>query len=208
MSIPETRSLTTQGQISWDNLAKQVCSFSVDVLRRISNAGVDAYTLTVGQAICQHFKLAPKGRENVSQALSQLRVSNSWGNVLQFGFGIISLPCLLGKTDQGTCLLSLAAAISEAYSPEYSGEVLFQMVASLNAPEEFTPSMSEWFKLASTCAGALTATGLGTLAGEIIHKCEEVIGDRNRERYEQDPDLKGYSVEFLYKPIRRAWRKP
>lgn len=190
MSIPEASSLTTQGQISWDNLGRQTIAFSVDVLRRIAISGVDSYTLTVGQAICQHFRLATLGRKNVAETLACLRANRSWGDLLYFGFSIKSLPRLLGTTDQGITLLSLAAALSDAYGPDFGGGVLFHMVTSLNAPEEFTPSMGEWIKLVEACTGALAASELSTLTGRIIRQCEEVTQRRQSElRSESSDDI-------------------
>ena len=107
---------------------------------------------------------------------------------------------MLGRTDQGICLLALVAALSDTYEPQYCGEVIFHLAALLNAPEEFTPSMNEWCRLVQACAGALSAADLGILAGHIIQKCEEAIKTRISETYQQNPDLADYSLDCFVQP--------
>ena len=194
MSLP-LASLNTQGQINWDHLGKQTITYSVDVLRRYQLAGVNPYTLKVGQSICRWFNLGPVGRRKVTEALSKLTCHSSWGKLIEFGFNVKSIPRVLAESDEGTCFVALAAALSDTYSPEYGGEVVFQIVACFGAPEEFTPSMSEWIKTVEACAGALSTSPFPLLVGHIIRQCEQIVQQRQSERRQQVPDVNDFDED-------------
>jgi hypothetical protein len=64
----------TNGSLNWVELVAQPLKFTVGVLHRLSTAGVDPYTVVIGQTIAREFPLSKTGRQNVSTALVQLKV--------------------------------------------------------------------------------------------------------------------------------------
>jgi len=77
-----------QGSTSWDNLASSTVQFSVGVLSRMSRAGLEALTVTVGPALCSIFILEPKVQRHLGEILRKLKAFNSFGKVIWFGFGL------------------------------------------------------------------------------------------------------------------------
>ena len=126
--LPVARSyFQQQGTVDWVNLGREIVSYSVNVLHRLSQANVDPYTVTVGQAMCQNLRFAGIGHQNVNKAMASLKSFGSIGDVLWFGFGIKTFPRILGRTDQGRTLLALSAALSECFHEDLAEEVLHEM---------------------------------------------------------------------------------
>lgn len=161
-------SFSQQGTVDWVNLEQQTLSFSIGVLARLSSAGVDALTVSVGQAIFQNFRLGHAGRTNVQKALQSLRSYSSFGNIIWFGFGIRSLVRSLGNSNQGTTLLALCAAIGECFHPDLGAEVLHEITVSYQAPEHLVPSPLQWSALIKACSGVFATTTFPILAEELM----------------------------------------
>ena len=70
----------------------------MDVLARASDAGVDPYTVLVGQAIAQPFRMGPQGRTNVQNAIAELTSFGSVGDALWFSIDVESFMRKLAKT--------------------------------------------------------------------------------------------------------------
>ena len=117
-----------QGTLDWVNLSKEAISFSFNVLSRLSAAGVDPYTLTVGQAIGNNFRLSAVGWRNVEAAIANLKAYPGFAEIIWYGFGLKTLPKLLATTEQGTVFLALCAALSECYHRDVAAEILFELV--------------------------------------------------------------------------------
>lgn len=77
-----------QGTVDWTQLANSSVTFSLGVLSRLSKAGVEPFTLAVGQAIFLRFPLPPETQQEIHTTLANLKPFSSYGNVLWFGFGI------------------------------------------------------------------------------------------------------------------------
>ncbi|GAB7342893.1 hypothetical protein MBLNU457_g1010t2 [Dothideomycetes sp. NU457] len=153
-----------QGSLDWMNLANTTVNFSVGVLSRCSAAGVDPYTIVVGQAVARAIPLSRDGHRNVENALSQLKSYGSFGDTLWFGFGIKSFPRALGTTDEGRTLLAISAALSECFHEDFAAETLYNLVLTFKPPSELTPSMSEWLHFVRACSGMLSLTKFPLLA--------------------------------------------
>ena len=159
---------TQQGSIDWVQLAAHTVSFSLDVLSRYSAAGVDSYTLQVGQAICSQLEPSAAGRNNVLNALAKLPSYGSYGNILWFGFGTRHVVRSLPKTTQGLTCLALCGTLSEFYHEDLSAEILNNLVQALDAPPELTPSVLQWQSLVQACAGTFTTSGFGVLVEKLM----------------------------------------
>jgi len=149
-----------QGSLDWVNLANTTVNFSVGLLSRFAAAGVDPYTVKVGQAIARNLPLSVTGQRNVQNALSDLRSYGSLGNALWFGFGIKSFPRALGTTDEGRTLLAISAALSECFDEDFAADTLHNLVLAFRSESEPTPtpSRSEWLYFVRACTGMLSLT--------------------------------------------------
>jgi len=156
--------LTQQGAINWDNIAHRSLTFSVSVLNRCANAGVDPYSVVVGQVVAQSFPLAHRGRENVHGAVTALRYQNGIADTLWFGFGMRAFVRTLVLTAEGTSLLALCASLAECFHEDLAAEVMFHIVKAYQAPGELTPSTAQWSVIIRACSGALATSKFPVLA--------------------------------------------
>ena len=169
-NLPVAQSMfSQQGSLDWVALTNTSVSFSVGVLNCCSAAGVDPYTVIVGQAIAKNLQLGPVSMENVQHALVDLKSYGGLGNVLWFGFGIKSLICALGTTDEGRSLLAICAALSECYHEDIAAEVMHNVVLLHNPPGALTLATSEWLSLMRACSGIFATTKFPVLAEGLIH---------------------------------------
>ena len=148
-------SFQQQGQFDWFALAKSTVNWAVDVIARLSAAGVDQSTAIVARNMCHLFKLAPIGRRNMHDALMELACFQSLSEVVWFGIGTKYLVRDLAVTEQGTLCVGLCAGLSSCYSESIAAEIFAEMVSVSEAPVQLTPSISEWKKLIHGCNGAL-----------------------------------------------------
>ncbi|PNH57089.1 hypothetical protein VD0003_g643 [Verticillium dahliae] len=95
----------------------------MDVLSRFMAAGVQPFTIVVGQEVARHLRLAESGQRNVQDALDHLASYQSIGSVLWFGFGLRGLARTLGATAEGRSLLALCAALGESFHEDYAASV-------------------------------------------------------------------------------------
>ena len=66
-------SFAQQGSVDWVALSNSSVQFSVAVLARLSRAGIDAFTLQFGRAICSSFSLEPHARERIYDVIVKLK---------------------------------------------------------------------------------------------------------------------------------------
>ncbi|KAG7127360.1 UDP-galactose transporter 1 like protein [Verticillium longisporum] len=113
-------SFAQQGSMDWVGLSSRSVHFTMDVLSRFMAAGVQPFTIVVGQEVARHLPLAESGQEvarhlplaesgqrNVQDALDHLASYQSIGSVLWFGFGLRGLARTLGATAEGRSPLAL-----------------------------------------------------------------------------------------------------
>ncbi|KAL9084899.1 MAG: hypothetical protein Q9165_007852 [Trypethelium subeluteriae] len=143
-------------------------STTVDILSRVSAAGVDPYTVVVGQKLGSLFHMTVAGRQKILDALGNLQSFASIGKILWFGFGINHLVREMGKTEEGQLCLALCASISEIHQNNVAAEVLLEIAKTSKAPDNLLPSIFEWMALLDACAGILSATSFPELAKRYI----------------------------------------
>ncbi|PNH39192.1 hypothetical protein VD0004_g7673 [Verticillium dahliae] len=100
----------------------------MDVLSRFMAAGVQPFTIVVGQEVARHLPLAESGQRNVQDALDHLASYQSIGSVLWFGFGLRGLARTLGGTAEGRSPLALCAALGESFHEDYAASVLHHLL--------------------------------------------------------------------------------
>ena len=78
-------SFAQQGSVDWVALSNSSVQFSVAVLARLSRAGIDAFTLQFGRAICSSFSLEPHAQERIYDAIVKLKKYGSYQDIIWFG---------------------------------------------------------------------------------------------------------------------------
>lgn len=147
-----------QGQVDWVELSGKSVQFSVAVLSRLSRAGIDAYTLHVGRAICLSFALDPIAQERIADAIFKLKKYSSYGDLIWFGFGVKHVVTDLAETEEGLTLVALCAALTTTYDSTYSARVLRELYVLQKAPKSFTPALRQWKAIVELCSGILASS--------------------------------------------------
>lgn len=161
-------SFSTQGQLSWTSLISTTFHVTVSILSRVSAAGVDPYTVIVGQKLSNIFQMTPACRRQITDAINVLPLYKGIGGVLSFGFGVEHLVRAMNKTEEGQALLILCASLSECYHPDHAAEVLVALVRTSRAPETLQPSVSQWRSLLDVSAGILSTTTFALHAEKLM----------------------------------------
>ena len=157
-------SFAQQGSVDWVALSGSSVQFSVAVLARLSKAGIDAFTLRFGQAICCNFALEPRAQELVSDAIHKAKKYPSYGDLMWFGFGIKDIVTDLADTEEGLTLVALCATLSTTYNSTFAAQVIRELCVLCKAPQSFTPALRQWRTLVELCAGILASSHFVTLA--------------------------------------------
>ena len=164
MPSSDSSNFAQQGSVDWVALSGSSVQFSVAVLARLSKAGIDAFTLRLGQAICCSFALEPRAQELVSEAIHKAKKYPSYGDLMWFGFGIKDIVTDLADSEEGLTLVALCAALSTTYDSMFAAQVMRELCVLCKAPQSFTPALRQWKTLVELCAGILTSSHCVTLA--------------------------------------------
>lgn len=146
-------SFAQQGSVDWVALSNSSVQFSVAVLARLSRAGIDAFTLQFGRAICSNFSLEPHAQERVYDAIVKLKKYGSYKDIIWFGFGIKDVVTDLADTEEGLTLVALCAALAATYDSMYAAMVIREVCVLCKAPQSFTPAIRQWKALVDLCSG-------------------------------------------------------
>ena len=171
-------SFTQQGAVDWVALSKSTLSFSVEVLSRLSKAGVELITVAVAQAIFSGFNVPPDGQQRLANAIAKLKAFASYGDILWFGFGVKHITRILCETEQGATCVAICACLSVSYDLSFASQVLKAITDKSKTPGALTPALSQWGALMNVCAGAVTDSqfprlveGFSRLIGGISQGC-------------------------------------
>ena len=162
-------SFPQSGTWSWVNLVDVGVQGAVKVLSRYSAAGVDQWSIIIGQLMCSNFRLSARGAKRLESAIMALKSMNSIGNMLHFGFGVDSVVRNLAATEEGGILVALCAAATEAFTLDHAAEILWELTRTFRAPEKFVPSPLQWKALLKACAGVLATTEFPMMAEHLMH---------------------------------------
>ncbi|KAL9116322.1 MAG: hypothetical protein Q9187_007153 [Circinaria calcarea] len=161
---------TQQGTIDWAALSRTTVSASIAVMARVSAAGVDPFTIAVGQLMLSKFRLSVLGEHRLTTALSKLPSFSGYGNTLWFGFGIKNIVRTLAMTAEGRNCVMLCASLAEVHSPQMSARILSAMVDLHKGPgsKGLTPSLEQWLSLVKMCSGVLSASPFAVTAEHMM----------------------------------------
>ena len=156
--------------------------FSVAVFARLSRAGIDAFTLQVGRAICYNFALEPYAQERICDAVFKLKKYGSYKDLIWFGFGIKDVVTDLADTEEGLTLVALCAALSTTYDSMFAVMVIRELCVLCKAPQSSTPALRQWKTLVGLYTGMLTsahfvviANGFRRLISGHTHCCNPLL---------------------------------
>lgn len=156
-----------QGQVDWVAASRTTVSFSLEILKRISDADIDAYTLVVAQNIMHQFHMPVIGQQRVQDAIKQLRSTSSFGDVIWFGFGVKHLVRSLSQSDDGMACLALFGSLTEVFSPEVSALVAYEL-SKLLYPGKKLPAVSQWQRMLAVCSGILATSNFPLIAEHFL----------------------------------------
>jgi len=98
------------------------------------------------------------GQLNISNAISGLKIKETWGKLIWFGFGIKDVLRELGETERGLTLVGLCAALTATYSSLYAANVAREVFVISGTPEDYIPALRQWRILMDLCSGILTTS--------------------------------------------------
>ena len=157
-----------QGSLDWTSLAASGGTLSLQLLQRISAAGIDPYTALVGQAVCGSLRCGSGGRTRFLQALESCKGLAGYRNALWFGFGVRHIATALVASEQGTTCAAICSCLVECYSTHFAAEILMEMTKASTDSSETIPSLLQWHNLVKSCAGLVTKSTFGIKAEQMM----------------------------------------
>lgn len=168
---------TQQGTVDWTMLSRSTVNFTVEILARLSKAGVEPITAAMGQAIFAGFNLDPDGQKRFSDTISRLKAFSSYGDIMWFGFGVKHIVRTLSETEQGATCAAICACLSVSYDKFYCSKVLKAMADQQKAPNSLMPSISQWAALTNICSGAVSGSRFPQLVEAYSRLSQSFVGD-------------------------------
>ena len=157
-----------QGAVDWVALGQVPFPASIAVLGRLSSAGVEPLTVTVGQAICSSIPLGTHGEKVLAEQMSRLRACSSFGDVIWFGVGVRHILHLLVQTSQGASLVALCAGLSEGHNVSTSALILYELAKRFSSPRDLRPSFKQWEALVKVCSSVFSQSTLGPRIHQLL----------------------------------------
>ena len=173
-----------QGSLDWATIAANGGTLSLQLLQRISAAGIDPFTALVGQAVCGNLRCGSGGRKRFLQALESCKGLAGYRNALWFGFGVRHIATALVASEQGTTCAALCSCLVECYSTHFAAEILMEMTKASIDSNETIPSLLQWHNLVKSCAGLVTKSTFGVQAEQMMRLVGEFrIGNCHRREW-------------------------
>jgi hypothetical protein len=139
-------SFAQQGQVDWVAFGNTTWNITAGILKRFASADIQPVTYGAALALGCQFKLPPKGRENISQALVKLTGNNVFQNALYLGFGHQSFVKLISSSEPGLRCVALCSCLAEVHGLDVSGYILSELWVMSNYPKEYEPSHEQFCK--------------------------------------------------------------
>ncbi|KAH0566344.1 hypothetical protein GP486_000250 [Trichoglossum hirsutum] len=173
--IPTTPGNSQQtGQLDWVSLSKS--TFGLDVLVRLSKAGLDLATVAISLIACNRFVIKAEAQKRICDALSNLKSFSTYGKLVWFGFGIKPAIKDLADTEPGMACVALCACMSISYDSFYVAGVLREFCKSQETPSDIVPSIHQWQALVHICAGSVSNSKFPTLLEGLIRLVRPGVG--------------------------------
>ncbi|KAF4960777.1 hypothetical protein FGADI_720 [Fusarium gaditjirri] len=160
-----------QGTVDWTSVLSGSVTFSVDVLSRLSKAGIEAFTLYAARAIFSNVKIGPNGEIRLYRALDKLSAFPSFGKVLWFGFGVKHIIWSMQESTEGLNCLGICACLTEGYSTFVAAKIIRELFLLYNPPAELTPALRQWVALVESSGGLLASSEFGLVLHGLTKLC-------------------------------------
>ena len=170
---PGAVSFQQQGSVDWTALGSNSLHASVQILSRISAAGIDPFTIVMGQAVCGTLVWGAEGRKRFDEALQKCRGLAGYRNVLWFGFGVKHVASILTSTEQGATCAALCSCLAECYGSDLAAEIMLEMTKASKPTTETVPSLVQWRNLVNACAGLVATSNFGIRAEQLMRLAGE-----------------------------------
>ncbi|KAF5542061.1 hypothetical protein FMEXI_7665 [Fusarium mexicanum] len=160
-----------QGTVDWTRVMSGSVTFSVDVLSRLSKAGVEAFTIYAARAIFSNVKLGPNGELRLHHALDKLGAFPSFGKALWFGFGVKHIIWSMQESTEGLNCLGICACLTEVYSTTVAAKVIRELFILYDPPADLTPALRQWAALVESSGGLLASSEFGLVFHGLTKLC-------------------------------------
>ncbi|KAF5635269.1 uncharacterized protein FTJAE_6432 [Fusarium tjaetaba] len=167
-----------QGTVDWTKVLSGSVAFSVDVLSRLSKAGIEAFTIYAARAIFSNVKLGPNGELRLHRALDKISAFPSFGKALWFGFGVKHIIWSMQESAEGLNCLGICACLTEGFSTTVAAKVIRELFLLYDPPAELTPALRQWIALVESSGGLLASSEFGLVLHGLTKLCL-MDGQRN-----------------------------
>ncbi|KAF5700133.1 hypothetical protein FMUND_14438 [Fusarium mundagurra] len=167
-----------QGTVDWTRIMSGSVTFSVDVLSRLSRAGVEAFTIYAARAIFSNVKIGPNGELRLHRALDTLTAFPSFGKVLWLGFGVKHIIWSMQESIEGLNCLGICACLTECYSTTVAAKIIRELFLLYDPPAELSPALRQWAALVEISGGLLASSEFGLVLHGLTKLCL-MDGQRN-----------------------------
>ncbi|KAF4496079.1 hypothetical protein FAGAP_7770 [Fusarium agapanthi] len=164
-------SFQQQGTVDWTRVLSGSATFSIDVLSRLSKAGVEAFTIYAARAIFSNVKLGPNGELRLHHALDKLSAFHSFGKALWFGFGVKHIIWSMQESTEGLNCLGICACLTEGFSTIIAAKVIRELFLLYDPPAELTPALRQWVALVESSEGLLASSEFGLVLHGLTKLC-------------------------------------
>ncbi|KAF4446951.1 hypothetical protein F53441_9467 [Fusarium austroafricanum] len=161
--------------------ASGMVNFSMSVLGRLSQAGIDPGTFTWAVLVGEHIDWSQSGSERYYSALRDAPVQNGFNNILWFGFGHKSPIQILSSTESSSRFTAVCACLTEVYSTHMAAQIMLALsrviLENTPHPRPPLPSLLQMHLLVEKCAGIFSSTAFSLRAEKFMSfDGEKVIG--------------------------------
>ena len=171
-----------QGQVDWTRLGADSVNASIQILSRISAAGIDPFTIVMGRAIGGSLLWRDEGRKRFDEALQSCSGLASYQNVLWFGFGVKHIAKVLTGTDQGATCAGLFSCLAECYTTAYAAGIIMEMTKLSKPTTEYIPSLLQWRNMVNSCAGLVSRSTFALRAEQFMRMSGDLrVASRNSQ---------------------------
>jgi len=141
--------------------ASGMMNFSVNILARLSKAGIDTLTFGVTVLVGNYITWSPEGSKRFYDAISKAPVHKGFSNILWFGFGHKSPIQILAETDAGSRFTAISSCLTEVYSINMAAQIMMafskRVLEKMSEPKAPLPSLLQMHLLVEKCAGIFSA---------------------------------------------------
>ncbi|MCJ1353919.1 MAG: hypothetical protein MMC33_003906 [Icmadophila ericetorum] len=143
-------------------LASTSGNLSLEVFKRVLNAGIEESTFSIAQIICGTiFPIGAHGETKLNEALRALKEFSTIGNILWFGIGVKHPLRQMATTSGGASCVALIACLSEFYhNPPYCAKVLYEMARQSKGADDML-ALQQWESLVKICCRVFASSTFG-----------------------------------------------